>query len=69
MFSHKLTEDTGLRLLEERHAEELTNLTDRNRKYPPERVEGELRELRPYGVLGSAARWERRVCHSLARAA
>jgi hypothetical protein len=56
VFSHKLTEDTGLRLLEERHAEELTNLTDRNRKYPPERVEGEFRELRPYGVLGSAAR-------------
>ena len=56
MFSHKLTEDAGLRLLEERHAKELTNLTDRNRKYPPERVEGEFRELRPCGVLGSAAR-------------
>src|SRR4028118_1525854 len=33
MFSHKLTEDTELRLLEERHAEDLTNLTDRNREY------------------------------------
>ena len=33
MFSHKLTEGTELRLLEERHAEELTNLTDRNREH------------------------------------
>ena len=33
MFSHKLTEDTELRLLEERHAEELTDLTDRNRQH------------------------------------
>ena len=33
MFSHKLTEDTELRLLEERHAGELANLTDRNREY------------------------------------
>ena len=33
MFSHKLTEDTELRLLEERHAEELTNLIDRNREH------------------------------------
>jgi len=33
VFSHKLTEDTLLRLLEERHAEELTDLTDRNREH------------------------------------
>ena len=33
MFSHKLTVDTELRLLEERHAEELTNLIDRNREH------------------------------------
>jgi hypothetical protein len=33
VFSHKLTEDTELRLLEERHAEELTDLTDRNRQH------------------------------------
>ena len=33
MFIHKLTQDTELRLLEERHAEELTNLTDRNREH------------------------------------
>jgi ribosomal-protein-serine acetyltransferase len=33
VFSHKLTEDTELRLLEERHAEELTNLIDRNREH------------------------------------
>jgi ribosomal-protein-serine acetyltransferase len=33
VFSHKLTEDTELRLLEERHAKELTNLTDRNREH------------------------------------
>ena len=33
MFSHKLTEDTLLRLLEERHAQELTDLTDRNREH------------------------------------
>jgi hypothetical protein len=30
MFAHKLGENTELRLLEERHAEVLTNLTDRN---------------------------------------
>ena len=33
MFRHKLTEDTELRLLEERHAKELTSLTDRNREH------------------------------------
>jgi ribosomal-protein-serine acetyltransferase len=33
VFSHKLTQDTHLRLLEERHAEELTDLTDRNREH------------------------------------
>ena len=33
MFSHKLTENTELRLLEERHAQELTDLTDRNREH------------------------------------
>ena len=33
MFSHKLTEDAELRLLEERHAAELTSLTDRNREH------------------------------------
>ena len=33
MFSHKLGEHTELRLLEERHAQELTDLTDRNREY------------------------------------
>ena len=33
MFSHKLGENTELRLLEERHAQELTELTDRNREY------------------------------------
>ena len=33
MFSHKLTEDAELRLLEERHAQELTDLTDRNREH------------------------------------
>ena len=33
MFSHKLTEETKLRLLEERHAKELTDLTDRNREH------------------------------------
>jgi ribosomal-protein-serine acetyltransferase len=33
VFSHRLTQDTKLRLLEERHAEELTNLTDRNREH------------------------------------
>ncbi len=33
MFSHKLGENTELRLLEERHAQELTDLTDRNREY------------------------------------
>ena len=33
MFSHKLTEDTQLRLLEERHAKELTDLTERNREH------------------------------------
>jgi ribosomal-protein-serine acetyltransferase len=33
MFSHKLNENTELRLLEERHARELTDLTDRNREH------------------------------------
>ncbi len=33
MFSHKLGENTELRLLEERHAQELTDLTDRNREH------------------------------------
>jgi ribosomal-protein-serine acetyltransferase len=33
VFSHKLTEDTQLRLLEERHAQELTALTDQNREH------------------------------------
>ena len=33
MFSHKRGEKTELRLLEERHAQELTDLTDRNREY------------------------------------
>jgi ribosomal-protein-serine acetyltransferase len=33
VFSHKLGENTELRLLEERHAQELTDLTDRNREY------------------------------------
>ncbi len=33
MFAHKLGENTELRLLEELHAEELTNLTDRNREH------------------------------------
>ena len=33
MFTHKLTENTELRLLEERHAKELANLTDRNREH------------------------------------
>ena len=33
MFSHKLSENTELRLLEERHAEELSDLTDRNRDH------------------------------------
>ncbi len=33
MFSYKLGENTELRLLEERHAQELTDLTDRNREY------------------------------------
>jgi ribosomal-protein-serine acetyltransferase len=33
VFSHKLGESTQLRLLEERHAQELTDLTDRNREY------------------------------------
>jgi ribosomal-protein-serine acetyltransferase len=33
MFSHKLNENTELRLLEERHAQELTDLTDRNREH------------------------------------
>jgi ribosomal-protein-serine acetyltransferase len=33
VFSHKLMQDTHLRLLEERHAEELTDLTDRNREH------------------------------------
>ncbi len=33
MFSHKLTENTELRLLEERHTQGLTDLTDRNREH------------------------------------
>ncbi len=33
MFSHILSENTELRLLEERHAEELSDLTDRNRDH------------------------------------
>jgi len=33
VFSHKLSENTELRLLEERHAKELTDLTDRNREH------------------------------------
>jgi ribosomal-protein-serine acetyltransferase len=33
VFSHKLTEDTQLRLLEVRHAKELTDLSDRNREH------------------------------------
>jgi hypothetical protein len=33
VFSHKISENTELRLLEERHAQELTDLTDRNREH------------------------------------
>ena len=33
MFSHELSENTELRLLEERHAQELSDLTDRNREH------------------------------------
>lgn len=33
MFSHNVTDDIQLRLLETRHAEELFALTDKNRKY------------------------------------
>ena len=33
MFSYKLSENTELRLLEERHAQELTDLTERNREH------------------------------------
>jgi ribosomal-protein-serine acetyltransferase len=33
VFSHKLSENTELRLLEERHAQELSDLTDRNREH------------------------------------
>ncbi len=33
MFSYKMGERTELRLLEERHAEELSDLTDRNREH------------------------------------
>jgi len=33
VFSHRLSENTELRLLEERHAQELTELTDRNREH------------------------------------
>jgi hypothetical protein len=33
LFVHKLGKDTELRLLEERHAEELADLTDRNREH------------------------------------
>jgi ribosomal-protein-serine acetyltransferase len=33
VFSHKLSENKELRLLEEHHAQELSDLTDRNREY------------------------------------
>jgi hypothetical protein len=33
MFSYKLSEHAELRLLQERHAEELSDLTDRNRDH------------------------------------
>ena len=33
MFSYKLSENTELRLLEERHAQELTDLSNRNREH------------------------------------
>jgi ribosomal-protein-serine acetyltransferase len=33
VFSYKLSENTEVRLLEERHAQELTDLTDRNREH------------------------------------
>jgi ribosomal-protein-serine acetyltransferase len=33
VFVHKLSETTELRLLEERHAQELSDLTERNREY------------------------------------
>ena len=33
MFTHRLRDNTELRLLEERHAQELADLTDRNREY------------------------------------
>lgn len=33
MFSYKLSENTEVRLLEERHAQQLTDLTDRNREH------------------------------------
>jgi hypothetical protein len=33
VFGYELGEDTDLRLLEERHAEQLADLTDRNREH------------------------------------
>jgi hypothetical protein len=33
VFSYKLSENTEVRLLEERHAQRLTDLTDRNREH------------------------------------
>ena len=33
VFNHELTDDAELRLLEERHAKELTDLTERNRDH------------------------------------
>ena len=33
MFSYKLTGDTEVRLLQERHAQQLTDLTERNREH------------------------------------
>jgi ribosomal-protein-serine acetyltransferase len=33
MFSYKLSENTEVRLLEERHAQQLTDLTERNREH------------------------------------
>ena len=40
MFSSKLSENAEVRLLEERHAQQLTDLTDRNREH--------LRECLPW---------------------
>jgi hypothetical protein len=33
VFSYKLSENAEVRLLEERHAQQLTDLTDRNREH------------------------------------